>query len=210
MGRTILCNHCKSTFDEDVLSKRENPNICPVCDESLISHVDNTVQTDTAHTKVEKLSFGDDVMLWEYDSFDEEKIDFWWYEMREPGELDEYDAGDVGTTCTKCGTFSMAPYPIARCKDYILIDPRYTDTCSKCGNEMRNHILSKRPANFVDTRRRDTFITYDNIPRCPICQSSQIHKISATNKVASAITFGIFASGHVSKTYKCDNCGAKF
>lgn len=36
MGRQILCPHCKSTFDEDILAKRENPNICPVCDESLV------------------------------------------------------------------------------------------------------------------------------------------------------------------------------
>lgn len=35
MGRTILCPHCKSTFDEDILAKRSEPNICPVCEENL-------------------------------------------------------------------------------------------------------------------------------------------------------------------------------
>lgn len=49
-----------------------------------------------------------------------------------------------------------------------------------------------------------------NRPKCPICQSTNIHKISGVNKVGSALMFGVFAAGHVSKTYKCDNCGSKF
>ena len=47
-------------------------------------------------------------------------------------------------------------------------------------------------------------------PKCPVCGSTNIHKISAANKVGAAAVFGVFAIGHVSKTYKCDNCGAKF
>lgn len=204
MGRKILCPHCKSTFNEDILVKKENPNVCPVCDESLVDDV------DSAQNKTEELSFGEGIELGENDSFDEEDIDFWWYEITEPGELDEDDDGDVGTTCTKCGKLSFAPYPIARYKKYMLIDSSWNYSCDKCGNELKNHILSKRPADYVDPRQRQTFITYDKVPRCPICHSSQIHKISATNKVTSALTFGLFAAGHVSKTFKCNTCGAKF
>lgn len=36
MGRTILCPHCKSTFDETVLAKKADSNICPVCEKSLL------------------------------------------------------------------------------------------------------------------------------------------------------------------------------
>jgi len=36
MARTILCPHCKSTFDETVLAKNADPNICPVCEKSLL------------------------------------------------------------------------------------------------------------------------------------------------------------------------------
>lgn len=36
MGRTILCNACKSTFDEDILKKRNSENECPVCGASLL------------------------------------------------------------------------------------------------------------------------------------------------------------------------------
>lgn len=48
------------------------------------------------------------------------------------------------------------------------------------------------------------------IPKCPICGSPKIHKIPLTNKAGSVALFGIFSVGHVSKTFKCDNCGAKF
>lgn len=42
MGRTILCPHCKSTFDEDILKKRNSEDTCPVCGESLLEGNDNT------------------------------------------------------------------------------------------------------------------------------------------------------------------------
>ena len=51
MGRTILCPHCKSTFDETVLAKRENPNQCPVCGESLLGDQDSSVEPEKETTK---------------------------------------------------------------------------------------------------------------------------------------------------------------
>ena len=50
MGRTILCPHCKSTINESVLASRENPNVCPVCGESLLDD-DNTVEAQKEKTK---------------------------------------------------------------------------------------------------------------------------------------------------------------
>lgn len=35
MGRTILCNECHSTFDEDILKKKNSENKCLVCGASL-------------------------------------------------------------------------------------------------------------------------------------------------------------------------------
>lgn len=49
MGRTILCEKCKSTFNESVLANRENPNICPVCGESLLG--DDVTETQKETTK---------------------------------------------------------------------------------------------------------------------------------------------------------------
>lgn len=49
MGRTILCKKCQSTFDESVLANRDNPNICPVCGESLL---DNDKKTEPEKEKI--------------------------------------------------------------------------------------------------------------------------------------------------------------
>lgn len=46
MGRTILCSHCQSTFDESVLAKRAEPNICPVCGNSLLGNDDSSANVD--------------------------------------------------------------------------------------------------------------------------------------------------------------------
>lgn len=207
MGRTILCNACKSTFNEDVLANKENPNVCPVCGESLVGEE----ELDSTKCGNAELSFGEGIVLGENDSFDEDKIDFWWYELREPGTLNETDGGGTSITCTNCGHLSGTSYPIAKVDDFLLLDPRGYAKCSNCKNELKNHILSKRPADWVDPRKREMWVRdYTNTPKCPICGSVKIHKISLTNKVTSAIAFGILAAGHVSKTYKCDICGSKF
>lgn len=43
-------------------------------------------------------------------------------------------------------------------------------------------------------------------PKCPTCQSTNIHKISGLESGASILTFGIF-SKKINKTYKCNSCG---
>lgn len=207
MGRTILCQNCKSTFDEDILKKKNSEDICPVCGESLLAKSEN----EDSSSNDEPLSFGDGIELGENDSFDENKIDFWWYEIDEPSE-DGMVRGRVHTNCAKCGHFvGGMPYPIAQTGNYLLIDSRWDDKCSHCGNELKNHILSKRPADWVDPRKREMWVTdWEKLPKCPICSSTKIHKISMTNKAASVVALGVLAAGHISKTYKCETCGAKF
>lgn len=36
MGRMILCPHCKSTMNEDILKQKNSENICLVCGKSLL------------------------------------------------------------------------------------------------------------------------------------------------------------------------------
>lgn len=204
MGRTILCPHCKSTFDESILAKRSKPDICPVCENSLLGDSNES-------SNEEVLSFGEGVVLGENDSFEEDKIDFYFNGIIEPNELGKGEDGLTGGTCVKCGHHTSFLYPIAKKERYILLDPRETGRCSNCGNVLKNHILCRLPEDWVDPRKRDMWTKdYANMPKCPVCSSTKIHKISMTNKAASAIAFGVLAAGHVSKTYKCDICGAKF
>ena len=190
----VVCESCETSFKYEVAKDLKN---CPVCGKPLW-------ESAAEDGEEEILSFGEGVELGENDSFDEDKIDFWWYDI-------DIKESHVYTTCTKCGYPSYAVCPIAQKGDYLLINPRCRDKCSHCGNEMKNHILSKRPESWVDPRKRDMWVKdYENIPKCPICSSTDIKKISLTNKAASALTFGVLSAGHVSKTYKCNTCGAKF
>lgn len=48
-----------------------------------------------------------------------------------------------------------------------------------------------------------------NIPHCPICNSTNIKKISNTERVTSIALVGIF-SKKINKSFKCNNCGGTF
>lgn len=198
----VVCENCGTSYKYEIAKDME---LCPVCGKPLWSQDDEESINLGAPP-----SFGEGVELGENDSFDEDKIDFWWYSIKEPS-TDGTSRGRVFTTCTKCGNLSYVTYPVARTKDYLLISPKCRDKCGNCGNELKNHVISKRPESWVDPRKRDMWVKdYENIPKCPICSSTKIHKISLTNKAASALAFGVLSAGHVSKTYKCDTCGAKF
>lgn len=47
-------------------------------------------------------------------------------------------------------------------------------------------------------------------PKCPVCSSPKVERITMGNKVGSAALVGVFAIGHVSKTFRCLACGMKF
>jgi len=76
-------------------------------------------------------------------------------------------------------------------------DPDYYEGCPHCKDKIDEEVESGNIQN-------------EYIPHCPTCGSPNIHKISATNKVGSAVVFGVFSIGHVGKTYKCDNCGVEW
>lgn len=59
---------------------------------------------------------------------------------------------------------------------------------------------------------RDTLEREANtpVPKCPICGSTNLKKLSVFGKVAKVKMFGIFGAGDLGKTYKCGDCGVKF
>lgn len=49
------------------------------------------------------------------------------------------------------------------------------------------------------------------IPKCPVCGSTNIKKITMTTRAVKTATFGVVgAVDDAGKTYKCENCGSKF
>lgn len=49
-----------------------------------------------------------------------------------------------------------------------------------------------------------------SLPKCPICGSTDLTKISAFSKVAGVKLFGLLGTGNLGKTYRCKSCGCKF
>ena len=47
------------------------------------------------------------------------------------------------------------------------------------------------------------------VPKCPVCGSPDLRKISATSKVLDVAFWG-FAAGKPKKTYHCNNCDYEF
>ena len=48
------------------------------------------------------------------------------------------------------------------------------------------------------------------VPKCPICGSTNLNKITATRKILKVGLFGRLGTGDLGKTYQCGQCGAKF
>lgn len=51
MARTILCPHCKSALNEDILKQRNSENVCLVCGGSLFGDNDGSVEPEKKTTK---------------------------------------------------------------------------------------------------------------------------------------------------------------
>ncbi len=50
-----------------------------------------------------------------------------------------------------------------------------------------------------------------NVPKCPICGSTNINKITIGSRAVKTAVFGVVgAVDDAGKTYKCGNCGSKF
>lgn len=68
---------------------------------------------------------------------------------------------------------------------------------------------NKEEIAFSPDLHLDQSYEHNNIPKCPICGSTNIQKISRVKKATSAILFGIFSTD-IGKTFECKNCGMKF
>lgn len=48
-------------------------------------------------------------------------------------------------------------------------------------------------------------------PKCPICGSTNVNKITIGSRAVKTVMFGVVgAVDDAGKTYKCENCGSKF
>ena len=62
----------------------------------------------------------------------------------------------------------------------------------------------------VSIQHKQDITQQQNIPKCPICQSTNLSKITTVQKAGKIALFGIFGMGDNGKTWRCNNCGSKF
>lgn len=68
----------------------------------------------------------------------------------------------------------------------------------------------KSKLTTVEDRQREIFTKKsENVPKCPICSSTKIHKISSLKRATHAYTFGLFSKTARSQ-FECENCHYKF
>lgn len=105
------------------------------------------------------------------------------------------------------------PVYCEHCKEFR-IQPERLTRCMACGGEfikialtddefIQLHILNKVPTSEILNK-------YAIVPKCPICGSKNLSKLSTADKIVKIGLFGIFGMGDNGKTYKCNDCGAKF
>ncbi len=134
------------------------------------------------------------------------------------GDLtDEFSVKDSSLICQICGG-NLKPVP----REYtdftgMIIEPNKKQ-------EFIEKVLKLSP-NF-DQTAWDKRVAYEEVrirqyemlkqeqtdkPKCPICGSTNIKKITLTKKVVKTAAFGILgAMDDAGKTWKCSNCGSKF
>ena len=90
-------------------------------------------------------------------------------------------------------------------------DVYITITCSDCGYE--NYLL-KKSDNILDNRNlirpaNNKKPVKKYVPKCPMCQSPNIRKLTATKRITHGLAFGLFSKTARSQ-WVCDNCGNKW
>ena len=83
---------------------------------------------------------------------------------------------------------------------YIKNSPLYSEEAIKDRKEKEDWEMISLPSSY----------TPKNTPKCPICQSTNLSKITTVQKAGKIALFGIFGMGDNGKTWKCNNCGSKF
>lgn len=85
---------------------------------------------------------------------------------------------------------------------YIRDNPMYSEEAVKLREEQEHQNRMNLPSSYKPKEK--------NVPKCPICGSKNLSKITTAHKAGKIALFGIFGMGDNGKTWKCKNCGSKF
>ena len=110
------------------------------------------------------------------------------------------------TECPFCGT--KYDQPVTECTAKV----RKKDKCGfgyQTIDDAEEIIKMNEEKERKQAEMLECELEHPNIPKCPTCGSTNIHKISTTRKVAGAIGFGLLSRTAKSQ-FECKNCGYKW
>lgn len=118
---------------------------------------------------------------------------------------------DIYTTCKKCGYIRHEEANLFDPKDWFCLNCfckeefRYStaEEIEKCKQKEQESQEWRRQ------KRLNEIFNQTYTPKCPVCGSPNIHKISVTKRVVSGAAFGLFSKTARSQ-WECSNCGNKW
>ena len=79
--------------------------------------------------------------------------------------------------------------------------------------DFEDYLKSKRLEQYSQyknaTNANNINITADNTPKCPICNSKNLKKISVANRAVNIAIFGVLST-KINKQWHCNDCGTNF
>lgn len=102
--------------------------------------------------------------------------------------------------CILCGREYVKPQAIC---------PKCNMPLMKLSDYERLDMESNRAKLQKEVERQEKVQREQNIPKCPTCGSTNVHKISTGKKALGFATVGIFSS-NFGKTMECKQCGYKW
>lgn len=173
---------CESCGSSFPLDRVKDMKVCPVCGESLWDEEENGGNVDVESNADEP----ENGLMY----FDQIMI----FEKRPSGIL---------TYCNECKQMDFLYLDLFEKlvdKEYVILKNDVTVTCGGCGKEHKpRKILYKRKDHYAPP-----------LPRCPVCNSAMLKKITTGSKFLAAATIGAFALPYNSKTFECKDCGYRF
>lgn len=116
---------------------------------------------------------------------------------------DNPEYSHVSVYCGECKEFNdLEPDKFDKLmdKEYAILKKDVVLICRGCGKEHKpRKILYKRKDHYAPP-----------LPRCPVCNSAMLKKITTGSKFLAAATVGMFALPYNSKTFECKDCGYRF
>ncbi len=108
--------------------------------------------------------------------------------------------------------------PIYKMTDEEILD-KYSDYRKRIEEQTGHKMTDSEFLLGIREARRDSLnyqadkfmesVQESNVPKCPICQSANIKKISGLSKAGSVAMWGIF-SRKVHKQWHCNNCDSEW